>query len=255
LSFERLFVWSFSCWDMKKKFTIKFTRPIVGKRYGVFQHIMKWTGSEKVDMRKYSAGDSASQINWKLSAKYQELYTNVFQQEKLLSLDMFFDINYNRRGGKIANGDQVRAYAEDIISYCQQQHIDITFFYPQQKIFSTNILIEKKTKKNTDEVLENLHSILPTVKKTKKTYTSLLNIFLTTAIQRKQRRAIVIFSDLLALDEGTKKLLHYLRIHHILFLFQLPIDSNQWQNYNKFFMKKNITPNTWSDEIELLQVD
>jgi uncharacterized protein (DUF58 family) len=49
-------------------------------------------------MRKYSVGDSASQINRKLSAKYQELYTNVFQQEKSLNLDIFFDINYNRRG-------------------------------------------------------------------------------------------------------------------------------------------------------------
>jgi hypothetical protein len=35
----------------------------------------------------------------------------------------------------------------------------------------------------------------------------------------------------------------------------LPIDSEQGQNYSKFFMKKNIAPNIWSDEIELLQVD
>ena len=80
-------------------------------------------------MRKYSAGDSASQINRKLSAKYQELYTNIFQQEKSLGLDMFFDINYNRRGGKIANEEQVLAYAEDIVSYCQKQQINIRFFY------------------------------------------------------------------------------------------------------------------------------
>lgn len=86
-------------------------------------------------MRKYSAGDSASQINWKLSAKYQELYTNIFQQEKSLNLDMFFDINYNRRGGKIANAEQVRAYAEDIVSYCQHQQINITFFSSESKLF------------------------------------------------------------------------------------------------------------------------
>jgi len=178
-------------------------------------------------MRKYSSGDSASQINRKLSAKYQELYTNIFQQEKSLSLDIFFDINYNRRGGKITNGEQVHAYAEDIVSYCQHQQIDITFFYPEQKIFSSAKLIENGMKKNTDEIVQTLHEILSTVKKTKKIYESLLHIFLNTAIQRKQRRAIVIFSDLLALDKESKKLLHYLRIHHILFLFQLPIDSEQ----------------------------
>lgn len=86
-------------------------------------------------MRKYSAGDSASQINRKLSAKYQELYTNIFQQEKSLSLDMFLDINYNRRGGNIPNEEQVLAYAEDIISYCQKQQIHITFFSPESRLF------------------------------------------------------------------------------------------------------------------------
>jgi hypothetical protein len=63
------------------------------------------------------------------------------------------------------------------------------------------------------------------------------------------------------MDEESKKLLHYLRKQHILFLFQLPIDQEQWQNYSKFFLQKNIlsatagTPWKWSDEIELLQVD
>gem|GEM_PF-1625570 len=56
------------------------------------------------------------------------------------------------------------------------------------------------------------------------------------------------------MDEETKKLLHYLRTHHILFLFQLPIDPEQGQNYSKFFMKKTPTK-CRSGEIELLQVD
>jgi hypothetical protein len=72
-----------------------------------------------------------------------------------------------------------------------------------------------------------------------------LNMFLNTAVEEKWRRAIVIFSDFLAMDEETKKLLHYLRQHHILFLFQLPIDHHQGQNYSNFFLQKKITPNTW----------
>ena len=240
---------------MQKKFSIKLTRPIVGKRFGVFQHIMKWSGSEKIDMRKYSVGDSASQINRKLSAKYQELYTNVFQQEKSLNLDMFFDINYNRRGGKIANEKQVLAYAEDIVSYCQHEQINIRFFYPEQKLFSSTKLVSIVNKKNTDEIRNHLHEILAKVKKTQKIYTSSLNIFLNKTVEEKQRRAIVIFSDFLAMDEETKKLIHYLRTQHILFLFQLPINFEQWQNYHKFFLQKNITPNNNTGEIELLQVD
>jgi hypothetical protein len=38
-------------------------------------------------------------------------------------------------------------------------------------------------------------------------------------------------------------------------LFQLPINFEQGQNYNKFLLQKNITPWKGSDEIELLQVD
>lgn len=262
--FERLVVYSSY---MQKKFSIKLTRPIAGKLFGVFQHIMKWAGSEKVDMRKYSPGDSASQINRKLSAKYQELYTNIFQQEKSLSLDMFLDINYNRRGGKIANKEQVRGYAEDIVTYCQHQQITLQFFYPQQRFWGSSTLLSKSMKKNMDEIMGTLHEILDTVKKTNTRYESLLATFLASAVEKKQgpsttgRRAIVIFSDFLAMDKESKKLLHYLRQHHILFLFQLPIDQKQGQNYTSFFLQKNITPfmvsklGTWSDEIELLQVD
>ena len=178
-------------------------------------------------MRKYSSGDSASQINRKLSAKYQELYTNIFQQEKSLHLDMFFDINYNRRGGNIPNVEQVRAYADDIVSYCQHQQINITFFFPEQRLFGTTRLVKKTSKRNIDEIKNTVHEILSQVKKTRKIYQSSLITFLQTAIQNKQRRAIVIFSDFLTMDEEAKKLLHYLRTHHILFLFQLPIDPEQ----------------------------
>lgn len=178
-------------------------------------------------MRKYSAGDNASQINRKLSAKYQELYTNIFQQEKSLSLDIFFDINYNRRGGDISNEEQVRAYTEDIISYCQHEQITIRFFYPQQKLFGKTQLIEKTTKRNIDEIRDTLNEILAKVKKTKKIYESSLPTFLDTSVSEKQRRAIVVFSDFLTMDAAEKKLIHYLRKQHILFLFQLPINFDQ----------------------------
>lgn len=237
---------------MQKKFTIKLTKPIVGKRFGVFQHIMKWAGSDKVDMRKYSAGDSASQINWKLSAKYQELYTNIFQQEKSLNLDIFLDINYNRRGGKITNTEQVRAYAEDIVSYCQREQIGIRFFWPEQKFFVTTKLVEKTMPRNSDEIKKFLHDLLAKVKKTKKIYESSLFPFLSKAASEKSRRAIVIFSDFLTMDEEAKKLVNYLKKQHIVFLFQLPIDPEQWQNYSKFFLKEKNTAPTWSGEIELL---
>ncbi len=246
---------------MKKKFSIKLTKPIVGKRFGAFQSIMKWAGIEKVDMRKYSPGDSASQINRRLSAKYQELYTNIFQQEKSLTLDIFLDINYNRRGWKYPNREQALTYSEDIVSYCQHQQIGIRFFRPKTNFRWTAKLEKKIMKKNNEELFTTLHDILRWVKKTKKIYQSLLQEFLNEATKEKPKRAIVIFSDFLVMDEEAKKMLHYLKKQHILFLFQLPIDPEQGQNYDTFFLQKNLPAGAGaptkkrSEEIELLQID
>lgn len=110
-----------------------------------------------------------------------------------------------------------------------------------------------------DEILDTLHTILAQVKKTKKIYTSSLPVFLESTVEEKQRRAIVVFSDFLSMDEESKKILHYIRIHHILFLFQLPINQEQGQNYNTFFLKKDYAPTmtgkSGDGSIELLQID
>ncbi len=240
---------------MKKRFSIKLTKPIVGKRFGAFQSIMKWSGTEKVDMRKYSSGDSSSYINRKLSAKYQQLYTNIFQQEKSLTLDLLLDINYNWRGGEYPNRKQVLAYTEDIVSYCQHQQINIRFFRPRTNFWWTAKLQEKDMKKYSREVITTLHDILAWVKTTKKLYQSCLQNFLEQAVKEKNKRAIVIFSDFLIMNDEVKKLLHYLKKQHILFLFQLPIDLEQGQNYNTFFLQKKLLMKKWNGEITLLHID
>lgn len=95
--------------------------------------------------------------------------------------------------------------------------------------------------RNVDEIKNTLHEILAKVKKTKKIYESSLMTFLDKAASEKSRRAIVIFSDFLTMDEEAKKLVNYLKKQHIVFLFQLPIDPEQGQNYSKFLLEK-ITP-------------
>lgn len=94
--------------------------------------------------------------------------------------------------------------------------------------------------RSNEEIREYLYSLLGKVKKTKKIYESSLLPFLHKAVSEKNRRAIVIFSDFLTMDEEAKKLIDYLKKQHILFLFQLPIDQEQGQNYSKFFLKENL---------------
>ena len=80
---------------MKDNFRLIPKRPIIGNYFGLFQSIFSGIGSEMNDVRPYTPGDSAKTINRKTSAKYQELYSTVYHQEKSISIDVLRDINYN----------------------------------------------------------------------------------------------------------------------------------------------------------------
>ena len=95
-------------------------------------------------MRKYSAGDPFKYINRKQTAKHSELYTSLFQQEKDISLDVFFDVNYNRKGVRdvknvndvknvkndIPNYEKVAEFFADMMVYCKKNGIRVHIFYP-----------------------------------------------------------------------------------------------------------------------------
>ncbi len=217
---------------MKQAFKIQLSTPIAGKWFGAFLGIMKWIGIEKTDTRKYVAGDSQKSVNRKASAKYQELYTTVFHQEKALSLDFFLDINYNRRWGEPRNVDQVQRDGEEILEYSKQHGIRVTLYAPSTSLFGLSMKLKKIIWSK-----DAFQKILATIKNTKKRYQSRLKNFLQEAMQVKEKRVIVIFSDFLAMDEEDVKLLKYLKKQHILFLFKLPIDVNEGQNYNEWMMK------------------
>ena len=85
------------------------------------------------DARPYTPGDSAKTINRKTSAKHQQLYSNVYQQEKAIAIDIFRDVNYNRNG-KIQgrkNYEVVRDMMSDIILYAKTYGATLTIFYPK----------------------------------------------------------------------------------------------------------------------------
>lgn len=241
---------------MKKKFAIKFTKPISGKRFGVFQQIMKGIWSEKVDLRPYVAWDSASHINRKSSAKYQSLYTNLFQQEKSFVLEIFLDINYNRSDTNAQAVQQARAYIEDIMTYCQHQHISFRFFYPGYSFWKHPYLKTSPLQKDLFSAQKFLTDLLSTLPTAKKRYSSLLSEFLTTIPLWTQKKVFVLFSDFLLLDSAVKKQLHYLKRTHQFFLFQLPIDPASGQNYHRYFLTQKMLHRVgWSTDVELISID
>jgi uncharacterized protein (DUF58 family) len=83
---------------MRHPFSLDPKKLIAGKYFGQFQSVFSGVGTDASDVRIYSPGDSAKTINWKTSAKHQQLYSNVYHQEKSISLDIFRDVNYNWNG-------------------------------------------------------------------------------------------------------------------------------------------------------------
>jgi hypothetical protein len=63
-------------------------------------------------------------------------------------------------------------------------------------------------------------------------YHSYIDEFLSRIATNKRRRAIVIFSDFLGVDEAQVKQLQQLKKEHVLLLFQLPVNKKLGQNYD-----------------------
>ncbi len=237
---------------MKKKFRIITTHYTSGKRFGDFQRRMQWIGSDKYDTRPYVSWDSRAHINRKQTAKHQQLYTNLFHQDASIQMDLFLDINYNRRGWSFLVSQQVIAYLQDIITYIHHHHVDLTLWYPNYRRRGSASLVHLSYNKQLHniDVLSSLITIQ--VKKTLPWYHSHLWSFLSKIPLSKPKKAIVLFSDFLIMDKDTTQHLDTLKKHHIVFLFHLPIDPTYGQHYEHCFLKTPVSTSISNKEITLL---
>lgn len=223
-----------------KKFAIKFKKLIAGKHFGSFQSIFSGSWLEVNDFRKYMSGDAFKTINWKLSAKHNELFINKFNRDQEIELDIFLDINYNRRWKKDKKDKRnyiyFMDYFADIIVYCRKHFIPIQLFYPKPlwKKFTYKITPTLHHIKTTKD-LTPLHSFLQQfpkiVKQTPNHYISTLPFFLQQTKKIRKRRAIIIFSDFLDIKDTDIKILNMLHKEHALYLFRIPINPYSGQNY------------------------
>ena len=64
---------------------------------------MHGSGIDLAENRQYVQGDEKRSINRKMSAKYNELFVNLYHEDKILEVHLCCDINYNRRGESAEN--------------------------------------------------------------------------------------------------------------------------------------------------------
>jgi len=252
---------------MKSKFLIKMKKLIAGKYFSTFQSIFKWSGLEVTDVRKYSAGDPFKYINRKQTAKHNELYTSLFQQEKDITLDVFFDVNYNRKGKQTSlplrslppyqegqtrdeknqsNYEKVSEFFADMMVYCKKNGIRAHIFYPSYSRFSSNAIIKEIViDKHREKAYQRIEELQWIVKRMSKSYRTALSQFLNLAKTNTKRRAVVIFSDFLDVEENELHLLKHFDKEHALGLIQIPVPVTgswslcEWQNYSYFLLDQN----------------
>lgn len=240
---------------MKWRFSLDPKKLIAGKYFGQFQSIFSGLGTEATDVRPYTPGDSAKTINWKTSAKHQQLYSNVYQQEKAIAIDIFLDVNYNRNGkiqGK-RNVDVVRDMFSDIILYAKTYGATLTLLYPETsgRLRKSTKLREIPVGKNYEKAIDLMIKLSDIVKKQPVKYQTYLAYFLGRISTNKRRRAIVVFSDFLALDAKQVKQFQQAKKEHVLVLFQLPVNKEMGQNYDASLLNPQSTNCVW---LELLKI-
>ena len=62
---------------------------------GEFSSNQTWSGYDIEDFRDYQPGDNVKHINWKLSAKYDKEFVNIYRAEKESVIDIYLDNNLN----------------------------------------------------------------------------------------------------------------------------------------------------------------
>jgi len=228
-----------------KKLSLKPRKLIAGKYFGQFQSIFSGIGTEASDIRPYTPGDSAKMINWKTSAKSQQLFSNVYHQEKAIAIDMLRDVNYNRNGElqKKKNYERVREVVSDVLLYAKTYGGMLTIFSPNKSGFfsiGTKLKINN-VGKNYDQAVDLMTQLSAISKSSSKTYHTHISDFLSRMATNKKRRAIIIFSDFLGIDDKQVKQLQQVKKEHTLLLFQLPVNEQMGQNYDATMVneKKN----------------
>lgn len=99
-------------------------KKLLGRRgSGNFGSLLHGSGVDLAENRAYVAGDEKRSINWKMSAKYDQLFVNLFHDEKMLDVHLCCDVNYNRKG---ENSDLFLSFFAGLTEYFKSEKAHIT---------------------------------------------------------------------------------------------------------------------------------
>lgn len=184
-----------------------------------FSSLSKWEWYDLEDIKEYEKSDNIRRINWKISAKYDKEYTNIYKFEKEPILDIFLDIDYN-----------FKYFKKQLITYFSILDFFIKKFWIKHNIYVYN---DKKVKK-----IETFNK-LPSIKKWN--LTQIINSY---EFKNKNNYKLIVsdflFTDIKELDKLTpyyKKLFCTILPVYDVLKKEKKLEIINWF-YNYFFMKR-----------------
>ncbi|HMT01010.1 MAG TPA: DUF58 domain-containing protein [Candidatus Absconditabacterales bacterium] len=206
---------------------LKIKKIIQGSHSNIFQSLQKGSGLEIIDFRKYQDGDDFRSINRKMSAKFNQLFVDLYRQEKDIERHILRDINRNRLGGTTKPFHEIaKHYMQEIIFIAKKTNCPVTLYYPSQKK-----LVIKPLRKNRSGLIGSLSRLSSLSKKSPKNYFSALSPFLIKQKTLTKRHGIIIFSDGLSRNKELENIRSFLnKKNHCIFL-ELPVPLSTGINF------------------------
>jgi len=123
-----------------KEIIIKTKKRLFGANLGNNVSIFQGNGLDFSEIKEYNFGDDVKKINWKVTAKEQKPYINVFNEERELNIVLCFMVSGNIYFGSVRQKQEVMAEIATIIGYSAVKNSDkftsIFFSDKEEKIFS-----------------------------------------------------------------------------------------------------------------------
>jgi len=121
-----------------KEIVIKTKKRLFGANIGNNVSIFQGNGLDFSEIKEYSIGDDVRKINWKVTAKTQKPFINVFNEERELNIVTLFAISGNIYFGSIKQKQEVMSEVLSIIAYSAIKNSDkLTSIFFSNKIEHT----------------------------------------------------------------------------------------------------------------------
>ena len=119
-----------------KEIIIKTKKRLFGSNIGNNISIFQGNGLDFSEIKEYQIGDDVKKINWKVTAKEQKPYINVFNEERELNIIVCFMVSGNIYFGSIRQKQEVMSEILTIIGYSAIKNSDkfSTIFFDKSEI-------------------------------------------------------------------------------------------------------------------------